>query len=93
MSSQCGHLGIPRGELRVGRNPALLLGAPEDALAVGVPAIVELAGVLVGPLLEDVVGRVEAAGGPVHEERLVGSNAWWRCSQEIASSARSSLRW
>ena len=50
---------VPRGhgvgarrELRVGRDPAQLLLAREDALAIRVPAVVELALVLVGPLLE-----------------------------------------
>ena len=62
----------PRRELGVGRNPAQLLLPREDALAHGVPAIVELAFVLVSPLLEDVVRAVDAARRPVHQERLVG---------------------
>ena len=55
-----------------GGNPAEFLLPLEDALAVLVPAVVELALVLVGPLLEDVVRAVGGARGPVHEERLVG---------------------
>ena len=43
----------------------------EDALAILVPAVVELALVLVGPLLHDVVRAVRRARRPVHEERLV----------------------
>ncbi len=43
-----------------------------DDLAVLLPAAVELALVLVGPLLGHVVRRVSGAGGVVHEERLVG---------------------
>src|SRR6185437_16696329 len=44
----------------------------EHPLPIGVPTVVELAGVPVRPLVPDVVGGVEAAAGPVHEERLVG---------------------
>ena len=60
-----------RRQFGVGRNRAKLLLAFEHALAIGVPAVVELALVLVGPLLEDVVRPVDGAGSPVHEERLV----------------------
>ncbi len=56
---------------RLLRDPAHLLGPVEDPLPVGVPAVVELPGVLVGPLLRHVVRAVQAAAGPVHEERLV----------------------
>ena len=45
-----GKVGRPRGQLRALRNPAHLLGALVGALAVLVPAVVELALVLVGPL-------------------------------------------
>ena len=65
------HRLVPRGELGVGGDPAFLLGALEDALAIGVPAVVELALILVGPLLHDVVRAVDRAARPVHEERLV----------------------
>ena len=61
-----------RRQLRVGGNPAELLLPREDALAVLVPAVVELAFVLVGPLREDVVRAVDGARRPVHQERLVG---------------------
>ena len=61
-----------RRELGVGGDPAELLLALEDALAHRVPAVVELALVLVGPLLGDVVRPVAGAGRPVHEEGLVG---------------------
>ena len=42
-----------------------------DLLAVGVPAVVERALVLVGPLLGHVVRRVRRAGAEVQVERLV----------------------
>ncbi len=38
-----GQCRVARGEFRVLRDPALLLGALEDTLAVGVPAVIELA--------------------------------------------------
>ncbi|MCY1516349.1 hypothetical protein D9M68_509700 [compost metagenome] len=70
---------VPAGErLGPGRelgglgDPAHLLLAREGAFAVGVPAVVELALVLVGPFLEDVVRAVHRAGRPVHQEGLVG---------------------
>ena len=46
---------VARGQLGVGRDDAQLLLAGERALALHVPAVVELALVLVGPLLRDVV--------------------------------------
>ena len=61
-----------RRQLRVGRNPAEFLLPLENTLAVLVPAVVELAFVLVGPLREDVVRAVACPGRPVHQERLVG---------------------
>ena len=51
---------VALGELAVGGNPAFLLGPLEDALAVGVPSVVELARVFVGPFLHDVVRAVQA---------------------------------
>src|SRR5580700_8534682 len=63
---------MARSELGVCRYPAQLFGALEGALAVGVPAVVEFALVLVGPLLGNMVRTVNGAGGPVHEEGLVG---------------------
>ncbi len=43
-----------------------------DPLALDVPAVVESALVLVGPLLGDVVGRMGRAGREVDEERAIG---------------------
>ena len=63
---------MARRELRIGRDHAELLLAREDPLALGVPAVVELAGVLVRPFLRDVVRRVRRTRREVHEERLVG---------------------
>ena len=60
-----------RRQFGIGRNPAELLLAREDSFAELVPAVVELAFVLVGPFLEDVVRPMDAAGRPVHEERFV----------------------
>ena len=60
------------GQLGLRRYPAGFLLPGEDPFPVGVPAVVELARVLVGPRLEDVVRSVHSATGPVHEERLVG---------------------
>ena len=63
---------VARGELAVRRDDAELLLPGEGLLAQLVPALVELALVLVGPLLRHVVGRVGGAGREVDEERLVG---------------------
>ena len=60
------------GELGVLRDDPEALLAFEGLHAVGVPSVVELALVLVGPLLADVVRGVAAAGGVVHEPRLCG---------------------
>jgi hypothetical protein len=57
-----GDLGVPRGELGVGRDDRQLLLSSEGALALHVPAVVEPAGVPVGPFLRDVVRRVRRAG-------------------------------
>ena len=62
------HLFVPRSQLCLGGDPALLLGPLEHLLSVGVPAVVELALVLVDVLLGRVVGPVDRAAGPVHEE-------------------------
>ena len=51
-----------------GITPELLL-AGERALALDVPAVVELALVLVGPFLGHVMRRVRRAGREVDEER------------------------
>ena len=58
-------------QLGVGGNHAEVLLASERLLAKLVPALVELALVLVGPFLADVVRGVAAAGREVREERLV----------------------
>ena len=55
----------------VGKESELLL-LREDPLADGFVALVELALVLVGPLLEHLVWRVPSPWREVHEERLVG---------------------
>ncbi len=57
--------------MSVGGDPALLLGSLENALAVGVPAVVELTLVLVRPFLRDVMGTVDRAACPIHEEWFV----------------------
>ena len=62
---------MPGRQLGVGRDHAQLLLPREGALPRRVPAVVELAGVAVGPLLRHVVRRVRRAGGEVDEERLV----------------------
>ena len=56
-----GDLGVARGELGVGRDDAQLLLPREGALALHVPSVVELARVLVGPLLGDVMRGVRRA--------------------------------
>ena len=55
-----------------GGDDAEFLLAGEHLLPVGVPAVVELARVLVGPFLGHLVRRVVGAGGEVQEERFVG---------------------
>ena len=66
------HSLVTVGELTVLWDPALVLRALEDPLPVGIPAIIELPGVTVGPLLHDVVWAMQAAAGPIHEERPIG---------------------
>ena len=63
---------MARRELTVLRDHAQLLLTGEDLFTQLVPALVELALVLVGPLLRHVVWRVRRAGREVDEERLVG---------------------
>ena len=62
---------VARGQLRVGRHDTELLLAGEGLFAQPVPSLVELALVLVGPVLRDVMGGVAAPGRVVDEERLV----------------------
>ena len=63
--------GAALGEYRVGRDDAEFLLPGEGLLADLVPALVELAGVLVRPFGGDMVRRVGGARGEVGEERLV----------------------
>ncbi len=67
-----GNLLVPRRQLCLGRHDAELLLAGEDLLAQLVPALIEPALVLVGPLLRNVVWRVGSPRREVDEERLVG---------------------
>ena len=60
------------GQFGIGRNDAELLLSLERLLAIDVPAVVELALVLVGPFLVHVVRRVAAPGRVVQEPGLVG---------------------
>jgi hypothetical protein len=62
---------MARGQLGVRRDDPELPLPGEDALALDVPAVVELTGVPVRPLLGHVVRSMRRAGGEVHEERLV----------------------
>mmetsp|Transcript_117626 Transcript_117626/g.312926 ORF Transcript_117626/g.312926 Transcript_117626/m.312926 type:complete len:291 (+) Transcript_117626:1108-1980(+) len=66
------HGWVQRGELGVLRDPAHGLLLSKRDVAQLLPAHVELALVLVRPLLVDVVGTVRAAGGKVDEEGPVG---------------------
>ena len=66
------HPRIARRELGLLRNPSLLFRPREHALTILVPAVVELAFVLVCPLLHDVVRSMDGAARPVHVEGLVG---------------------
>ena len=62
----------PRGQHGVGGDDAQLLLACERLLTQLVPALIELALVLLDPVLRHVVRRVAGAGREIHEERLVG---------------------
>ncbi len=62
----------PSRQLGVLRNDAQLFLPREDLLAQLVPALIELAFVLVSPLFGHVVWRMGGARREVHEERLVG---------------------
>jgi hypothetical protein len=66
-------LGVAFGEFGVLRDDAQLLLLGQNPLAQHIPAVVELALVLVRPLLGHVVRGVSGARGEVHEERFVGS--------------------
>ena len=67
-----GNLGRARRQLGIRGDHAQLLLAREGFLAQLVPALVELALVLVGPFLGHVVRGVAGARREIHEERLVG---------------------
>ena len=71
------HVGIVPRQLRVLRDDAQLLLLRERLLAIGVPAVVELALVLVRPFLRHVMRRVAGAGAEVQEERLVRAPPAW----------------
>jgi hypothetical protein len=64
------HVGVATREHRVPGNDPLLLLPCEDLLAIGVPAVVELALVPVGPLLGHVMRRVLGTGRELQEEGL-----------------------
>jgi hypothetical protein len=65
-------LGVPLGQLGIGRDHPQLLLPGEGQLALAVPAVGEAALVPLDPLGGHMVGGVGGAGGEVHEERLVG---------------------
>jgi hypothetical protein len=66
-----------RRELAIRGDDAEPLLPGEDLLAELVPTLVELALVLVSPLLRYMVGRMGGAGGEVDEEGLVGRQRLW----------------
>ena len=66
-----GDLVVPLGQLRVRGDHAELLLAGEGPLALHVPSLVELTGVLLDPLAGHVVGRMGGARREVDEERLL----------------------
>ena len=96
-----GRAGVPgrhrvgtRRQLRVLRDDTELLLVLEGDLALLVPAVVELALILVGPLLGDVVRSVRGARREVDEERLVRGGrlllsdpARWPCRSWLRKSA------
>ena len=65
-------IGIVARQLGVGGNDTQFLLAGKDLLAIGIPAVIELALVFVGPFLGHMMRRVHGAGGEIEEERLVG---------------------
>ena len=66
---------VARRQLGVGGDDAQFLLSLEGDLALLVPAVGELALVLLDPLLRHVVRRVRGARREVHEERLVAASA------------------
>ena len=91
VSSQAG-ISRTRGQLGILGDHAELLLTREDLFAQLVPALIELALVLVGPLLRHVVRRVAGAGREVDEERLVGHQRLLLRVQLIALLVMSSMR-
>ena len=67
-----GHVGVVPGQLRIGGDDAELLLSREGPLPVGLPAVVEHAGVPVRPFLGHVVRRVRRSEAEVQVERLAG---------------------
>ena len=67
-----GDVRVMPGQFSVGRQDPQLLLARERSLAIGVPTVIELSDVLVGPFLRGVVRRVSGAEGEVEVEGLVG---------------------
>ncbi len=65
-------LRVTRRQLRFGRDHAQLLLAGEGLFTQFVPALIEFAFVLIGPLCRHVVRGMGGAGGKVDKERLVG---------------------
>jgi len=89
-----GDLFVARGQLGVGRNDAERLLPRERLLAHRVPALVELALVLVGPLGRDVVRSVPCRPArSTMKNGLSGmSDFCWR-THEMALSVMSSVKW
>ena len=94
MSSQAGISSWPAGQLGVGRDHAELLLTRERLLAQHVPALVELALVLVATTRPATwCGACVAPGAKYMKNGLSGISAFcWR-TQAIALSVRSSVRW
>ena len=69
------------GQFGVLRDDAEFLLAGEHLLAVGIPSVVELARIFVGPLLGHLMWRMVGARREVQEERLVGSDLFEVCDE------------
>jgi hypothetical protein len=65
------YLVVAGGQVGVGANDAEFLLPGKSDLALGVPAVRELAPVFIGPLFRHMMRGVRRAGREVHEERLV----------------------
>ena len=89
-----GDLGVAGGQLGVGRDDPELLLPGEGALALHVPAVGELARVLVGPLLRHVVRGVRRARARSRRRTACRASAPSAGAPSCtARSARSSVRW